>query len=527
MQLLSSPEELSAGGFTLSDYASRRERLLSSMPEGSVAAVFSAPPAYMSGIIPYPYRPGTDLRYLTGLVQPGCLAIVSKACGFHLVVPDHDPERERWDGRQATPRAAVEALGADGASYASRVPSSVSSLVSAAAARGALFLSGRPAPEGGPLARAFSEWFRAGGRSPRALPLSRHLHRLRWKKDAKELALMRASARTASLEVARAAKRSGAAVRREGGALEGAIAAGFEARVRERGADRLSYPSVVAAGANATVVHYSRADCRGVAGQLLLMDAGCELDGYCSDVTRAWPLSGAFSPAQRDVYQAVLDARRACAAAVRPGATLREMHAISVRTLAQAMADLGLLDRGWKERMEREQGGGAANAAANDAVNGAVNGAANAASTAASSAGPAGAGSLASRLASSASGLLSGALPRLAPAVAASRLVTSGRYRELYPHSVGHWLGMDTHDSADVSHDTPLEEGVVLTIEPGLYVPDDPSRFGPYAGIGVRLEDDIAVTATGAEVLSCLAPLEVPEVEACVQGVWMLQGDPE
>lgn len=484
----------------------------------------------MSGIIPYPYRPGTDLRYLTGVVQPGCLALLSSEFGYCLVVPDSDPERERWDGRQATPGAAVAELGADVSSYVSRVPSEISRAVSAAAREGRLFLSGQPAPNAA-LGRAFAEWFRAGGSSPRALPLSRHLHRLRWKKDSKELALLRASARVASLEVARAAKLSGRAVRIEGGACESAIAAGFEARVRERGADRLSYPSVVAAGANATVVHYSRADARGEPHEMLLMDAGCELDGYCSDVTRAWPLSGTFSPAQRDVYEAVLAARRACADAVRPGATLREMHAISVRTLAGAMADLGLLDGRASARM-REETIRAEDAAANGRKNAEERKNAgdeedrSSSSTADPSTPrpfPSSSSSAFSRALSSASGLASS----LSRSVPASRLVASGRYRQLYPHSVGHWLGMDTHDSADVSHDTPLEEGVVLTIEPGLYVPNDPESFGHYAGIGVRLEDDVAVTATGAEVLSCLAPLEVPEVEACVQGVWMLQGDPE
>lgn len=134
-------------------------------------------------------------------------------------------------------------------------------------------------------------------------------------------------------------------------------------------------------------------------GALLLMDAGCELHGYASDVSRTWPVGGAFSPAQRDVYSAVLASHAACLAAARPGATLRRLHAMSVRAASEALLALGVL--------------------------------------------PGGPG-------------------------AVEAVVASGSYRPFYLHSLGHWLGLDTHDTASVSHDTPLAPGVVITIEPGL-----------------------------------------------------------
>ena len=167
---------------------------------------------------------------------------------------------------------------------------------------------------------------------------------------------------------------------------------------------------------------------------------GCERWGYASDVTRTWPVSGKFSPAQRAVYEAVLHAHRACLAEVRPGALLRDIHDLSVHLLTDALEDLGVA---------------------------------------------AGAGGWGGR----------------------------DGYRRHYPHAVGHWLGLDTHDCASVSHDMPLVEGVTLTIEPGLYLRGEgvPQEL---RGIGVRIEDDVAVTAAGCKVLSTAAPMDVAAVEA-------------
>lgn len=176
------------------------------------------------------------------------------------------------------------------------------------------------------------------------------------------------------------------------------------------------------------------------------MDAGCELHGYCSDVTRTWPASGTFSAEQRAVYEVVLHTHRRCLEACRPGALLRTIHALSIRLVSEGIAQLGLL-----QHMGAQD-------------------------------------------------------------------VAMGPYRQFYPHSVGHWLGMDTHDVSSISHDTMLQPGVVLTVEPGLYIPDVPELYGRFAGIGVRLEDDVLITEKGAHrVLSGALPLEVDDVEHMVQ----------
>jgi Xaa-Pro aminopeptidase len=262
-------------------------------------------------------------------------------------------------------------------------------------------------------------------------PLRPLLHPLRWRKSQAEVAALRRSAGAAA-----AALRACIGHTRPG-RHERDLAALFNFRCAVRGAQGLSYPPVAGAGANSCTVHYSRNDAQLQGGQLMLMDAGCEMWGYASDVTRVWPVSGRFSPAQRLVYDHVARTHSACREALRPGTRLRDVHALSVQLLSDALRDLGV------------------------AV---------------------------------------GAL---------------GDYRRFYPHSVGHWLGLDTHDCASVSYDTPLEEGVVLTLEPALYLRGEgvPQQL---QGIGVRIEDDLVVTKDAVEVLSGGVPTAAEELEALV-----------
>ena len=286
----------------------------------------------------------------------------------------------------------------------------------------------------------------------------------------------------------------------EGGVSERALAAAFEHEAKRRGASRLAYPPVVAGNARACTIHYSRNDQILRNGDWLLMDAGCEFWGYASDVSRAWPVvessssfssksglssKSGFSPSSSskgsssspptssspssasalfasgphsDVYHALLEVHSKCVAAAVPGSSLSEIHALSVSLLAEAAAKLG----GAKVRNPR------------DAVP---------------------------------------ALRGLSAADIAGRgghqgpLVAQG----VYPHSVGHWLGLDTHDAplgmtsgngngssnGGNGAGAGLVPNVVLTIEPGLYFPDDPGRWGRLAGVGMRLEDDVAVRGRG------------------------------
>jgi Xaa-Pro aminopeptidase len=184
-------------------------------------------------------------------------------------------------------------------------------------------------------------------------------------------------------------------------------------------------------------------------GDLLLVDAGCELGGYASDITRTWPVSGRFNAAQRDVYQLVLDSQTAAFAEVKPGARFIDYHDAAVKVLAQGMLDLGLLQ-----------------------------------------------GSL-------------------------DEVIDKGDYRRFYMHRTGHWLGMDVHDAGEYrprgggpNEWRTLEAGMVLTVEPGCYIrpaDDVPEAFW---NIGIRIEDDVIVTADGCDIYTAAAPKTVADIEA-------------
>jgi len=213
----------------------------------------------------------------------------------------------------------------------------------------------------------------------------------------------------------------------------------------QHGAQAVAYASIVASGPNACVLHYRDNNRQMQDGDLLLIDAGCEYQGYASDITRTFPVNGRFSAEQRAVYEVVLAAQLACLDAVRPGAPFHDYHKVAERVLAQGFIDLGLCKGSLEEVLE------------------------------------------------------------------------SGAYKQFYMHRAGHWLGMDVHDAGlyqlKGSSQT-LVPGMVLTVEPGAYIrPADnvPERFW---NIGVRIEDDVLVTADGIENLTAAAPKSVADVEA-------------
>ena len=225
---------------------------------------------------------------------------------------------------------------------------------------------------------------------------------------------------------------------------------------RERPSARLradaagpAYSSIVGGGRNATVLHYIRNDQKLTDGELVLIDAGCELEGYASDVTRTYPVGGVYRGAQRAVYEVVLEANLAGLALAKPGATLPQIHQATTRRLVEGMVELGLL-----------------------------------------------AGDV-------------------------DELIRSEAHRRFYMHNTSHWLGLDVHDVGAYGVDGKprvLEPGMVFTIEPGLYVAaDDASAPAELRGIGVRIEDDVAVTDSGRNNLTRRLPVEANEVAALVR----------
>jgi Xaa-Pro aminopeptidase len=262
---------------------------------------------------------------------------------------------------------------------------------------------------------------------------------MRLVKDEHELALMRRACTISAAAHARAMATARA------GQYEYEVEAELAHEFLRGGAQAVAYSSIVASGPNACVLHYRDNDRRMQDGDLLLIDAGCEYQGYASDITRTFPVSGRFCAEQRAVYEVVLAAQLACLDAVRPGVEFHDYHKVAERVLAQGFVDLGLTE-----------------------------------------------------------GPLEAALE-------------SGSYKQFYMHRAGHWLGMDVHDAGLYQvkgASQRLQPGMVLTVEPGAYIRpavNVPERFW---NIGVRIEDDVVVTAAGIDNLTAAAPKSVADVEA-------------
>jgi Xaa-Pro aminopeptidase len=267
---------------------------------------------------------------------------------------------------------------------------------------------------------------------------------MRMRKQPGELDIMRRAA-----EITREAHETAAALALAG-TFEYELEAAIEYTFRRRGARGAAYTTIVGGGSNATVLHYVRNDQKLRDGELVLIDAGCELEGYASDVTRTFPVGGEFTGTGRAIYEVVLAAQHASLDAARPGATLPEIHDASVRAIVEGLLDLKLMEGDVEELIAREA------------------------------------------------------------------------YRKFYMHSTSHWLGLDVHDVGSYKVDGEprrLEPGHVFTIEPGVYLaPDLDLPDDRFRGIGVRIEDDVAITSEGHENLSAAIPKDPDEIEALVAG---------
>ena len=428
-------------------FADRREGLLAALEEDSVAILLGAGRVRRSNDTDYPFRQDSDFHYLTGFDHPDAVAVLRRGGPerYALFVEPRDRDAEVWNGPRPGTGGAMRDYGADVAFPREELPKRLPDLLRGA--RKIYHVLGRD-PALDTLLIDCAERARLRGREgqlpPEAVADPRALiHEMRLVKSAQEIALLRRAAaisREAHAAAARAA---------QPGVWEYELEAALAYTFRRRGAAGPAYDSIVAAGRNATVLHYCQNDQPLHAGQGVLVDAGCELEGYASDVTRVYPVGGHFAGAVREVYEVVLSAQRAALAASRPGRTLEDVHSAALRPLAEGMLALGLLQ-----------------------------------------------------------GDVEGVLGERS-------------YRRYYMHRTSHWMGLDVHDvgaywRADAPR--PLEAGMVYTVEPGLYVAADDAEAPPaYRGIGVRIEDDVVITAEGCENLTAEIPKDVDAVEALVR----------
>src|SRR5262245_52596485 len=379
----------------ISQHLERRRRLAQAMAEG-VAVVPTAAERIRNHDTHFPYRFDSHFYYLTGFPEPEAVLVLVSGKTI-LVCREKNPEREIWDGFRYGPAAARERFGFDEAHPIGELDAQLAAL-----------LENQPAlyypvgADAGWDARAMG-WLnavrakaRAGTAAPDRVQDVRSLvDEMRLVKDAQELGVMRRAARITAAAHRRAMQEA------RPGRNEYEIEAELLHEFRRNGAQFPAYSPIVAGGANACVLHYVFNDAPLRDGDLLLVDAGCELDGYAADLTRTFPVNGRFSGAQRSLYEVVLAAQRAAIATVKPGAAWNDPHDAAVRVLAQGMLDLKLLTGTLDAVLEKEA------------------------------------------------------------------------YKRFYMHRTGHWLGLDVHDAGDYKRGgewRSLEPGMVLTVQPGLYL---------------------------------------------------------
>jgi len=428
-------------------FAQRRERVLSGLD--GVAIVASAPETIRNNDVHNEYRQDSDFFYLTGFEEPDSVLVLSTVHPEHrsvMFVRERDPEREIWDGLRAGVDGVKQRCGVDASypigEFAKRLPDYLRGA-------GRLLLELGRWPRIDRRVMAAIGAVRARGRSLEAWPRDiTHpegvWHEMRLFKDEHELAAMRrAAAITAESHCAAMAM-----------AAPGVHEYQLDARLREiwrhNGSLRHAYPAIVGSGANATILHYRAGDRQLRAGELVLIDAGCEYDYYACDVTRTFPVDGRFSDAQKKVYEVVLAAQLAQLELARPGSDIEAIHSAGARVITEGLVAIGLLKGDVDELIEKES------------------------------------------------------------------------FKRYFMHRSSHWLGMDVHDVGSYFVDgapRPLQPGMVFTIEPGVYVAaNDIEAPEEFRGIGVRIEDDVLITASGHENLTAAIPKTVAEVEAACAG---------
>jgi Xaa-Pro aminopeptidase len=425
------------------DYRQRRQHLMAKIGAGT--AIFrSAPTAVMHNDVEYNFRQDSDFYYLTGFDEPEAVAVLAPHHAEHqfiLFVQPKDPEKETWHGYRVGVDAAQAQYGADVAYPITELDEKLPQYLETADR-----LYYRFGRDGTFNQRLLGHWqrllatYNKRGTGPVAIEdVGFILHNLRLVKSESELALMREAIRI-SAEAHQVAREM-----TQPGRYEYEIQAEMEYIFRKQGAQGPAYPSIVASGANACILHYTTNARQMQAGDVLLIDAGCSYGYYNADITRTFPVGDAFTAEQQILYDLVLTAQQAAIAQVQPGNPYNAFHDAAVRVLTEGLVKLGLLVGEVDTLIEEE------------------------------------------------------------------------KYKPFYMHRTGHWLGLDVHDVGlyKIGQETwqPLQSGQVVTVEPGLYIgldivlaEDQPPVPQRWRGIGIRIEDDVLVTATGHEVLTAAVP---------------------
>jgi Xaa-Pro aminopeptidase len=411
--------------------------------EDSIIILQAAPPSLRNNDVYYPYRQDSDFLYLTGFREPDALLLMipeKKGGKCILFCRDRDPEREMWDGRMVGLEAAVSEYGMDEAYDIKQLEGRLRDYLHD---RERIYHDLGRDPLFDQRLIGWLNEFRGETRKTFHAPEEIHaldhmLHDMRVYKSREELSAMRRSARVA-IEAHELAMQIC-----EPGMNEADIHASLMHTFTRHQCEP-SYLPIVGGGANACVLHYIANNDVLHDGDLLLIDAGAEYDGYASDITRTFPVNGKFSPEQRQLYDIVLAAQAAAFEKARAGNQWEDVHNAAIRVAAEGMIDLGVLEHGLEEELESE------------------------------------------------------------------------RYKHFYVHKTGHWLGLDVHDVGEYTidgHSRQLEPGMVLTVEPGIYIhPEESSVAECWRGVGIRIEDNVVISNDEPLILTDSLARTADEIE--------------
>lgn len=432
-------------GISLKEFAKRRSHLIEQMGSDSIAILSAASVKSRNRDVDYTFRQNSDFQYLTGFPEPEAVLVLipGREHGESvLFCKERDIEKELWDGVIIGPERAPEMFGVDDAFPISDIDDILPGMIEGT--KKVFYSMGLDAQ----FDKRLMEWInvirskvRNGAHPPgEFVALEHYLHDMRLFKSAGEIKLMAKAAEISAEAHKRAMKTC------RPGKYEYQLEAEITHTFMDAGSRSAAYPSIVGGGDNGCILHYIENNAKLKDGDLVLIDAGCELDCYASDITRTFPVNGCFSDEQKALYETVLNAQKAAIAAVKPGSHWNHPHEAAVKVLVEGLVEHGLLSGDVDTLIEEES------------------------------------------------------------------------YKPFYMHRTGHWLGMDVHDVGEYKVGGEwrvLEPGMVITVEPGLYISPRNEQVEPrWRGIGIRIEDDVVVTKDGARVLSDGVPKEVDEIEA-------------
>lgn len=426
------------------EFAKRRKQLMRMMGDGAIAILPAAPQRIRNRDAEYPYRQDSDFQYLSGFPEPEAVIVLTpgrKHGEYILFCRERDPLMETWNGRRAGPEGACEQYGADDAFPIGDIDDILPGLLEH---RERVYYTMGFSTE---FDQRVMGWVnqirrqvRAGSRTPdEFISLEHLLHDMRLYKSRAELQSLRSAMKISAVAHKRAMRMC------RPGLMEYQVEAEYLHEFRKHGAVP-AYSPIVGGGANGCILHYVENNRALNDGDLLLIDAGAEVDCYAADISRTFPVNGTYSKPQRAVYEVVLAAQQAAINKIKPGNHWNDPHDAAVRALTEGLVELGLLKGKVKQ------------------------------------------------------------------------LIKDEAYRRFYMHRTGHWLGMDVHDVGDYKVGGEwrvLEPNMVMTVEPGLYIPAGSKGVAKkWWNIGIRIEDDVLVTPKGSEVLTVATPKAVDEIEA-------------